>query len=345
LNQLYFMVFMQQRPLKLFSVYISSMAIAATFVVYGIYEIFTQPYKLFGSSGSPVEASTCWGQAIGESPYVVVKTRVTTGNTEEPDYSCNKAVSTLKEEDMPSSSSAKAQVSQARFIFKGTVDKLHAASMSSVPVSDRTIVVRVDEVIQSPPMLSGYVGKQVTVQVREGSKLQVGEQIVFHTIGWLYGKGIALQAVDHAPVEDITVSPKQPRVHPAQILRDQDLKEHMARAHVIVVGRVSDIRMAKLAIGSQGISHKNPQWQEASIQVETVLKGRLSQQEVVVVFPGSTDIGWHTAPKFRVGQEGIWILNQGETEGLGQPYFALHPLAFQPKHEINRIKTLLEGNK
>lgn len=31
---------------------------------------------------------------------------------------------------------------KARFIFRGTIQRRHAATMDSVPVSDRTVVVR-----------------------------------------------------------------------------------------------------------------------------------------------------------------------------------------------------------
>ena len=44
---------------------------------------------------------------------------------------------------MPASSKAEVLAQQARFIFKGTVQKLKAANMPGVPVNDRTAVVRV----------------------------------------------------------------------------------------------------------------------------------------------------------------------------------------------------------
>ena len=46
--------------------------------------------------------------------------------------------------------SSRKQAPQANFIFQGTIQKLKAAAMENVPVDDRTAVVRVDQVIESP---------------------------------------------------------------------------------------------------------------------------------------------------------------------------------------------------
>ena len=54
---------------------------------------------------------------------------------------------------------------QAKFVFQGTVKKVKAATLKEVPVSDLTVVVRVDRVIQAPEVLSAYSGHDVTVQL------------------------------------------------------------------------------------------------------------------------------------------------------------------------------------
>jgi len=72
--------------------------------------------------------------------------------------------------------------------------------------------------------------------------------------------------------------------------------------------------------------------------VSAVLKGDSSLQEVVVLFPGSRDIAWVNAPRFRVGQEGIWILTRdAKANGLT----ALDPLDFQAASELARVRRLL----
>src|SRR5437762_14251815 len=84
---------------------------------------------------------------------------------------------------------------QASFVFQGTVLRVKAATMSEVPVSDRTVVVRVDRVIQAPEALSDYAGHEVTVQLAPGTTLKAGDTLIFHTNGWIFGDSLAVQSV------------------------------------------------------------------------------------------------------------------------------------------------------
>jgi hypothetical protein len=232
-------------------------------------------------------------------------------------------------------------VSRARFIFTGTVEETRKTTMSIVPPSEHSIVVKVDGVFQSPPMFSGYAGKRVTVQLSVGSKLKAGDSMVFYTTGWLYGEGIAVHAVGYASATTVTASKGRHPSRPTQRLREKELDAQLARADVVVAGKVLTTKEAELEPRSGGVSHKNPKWREAVIQVEALLKGSLPHQEIVVIFPSSTDVRWHAAPKFSVGQRGIWMLNQD----LGQHYTALHPLAFQTTDEMDKVKAALERSK
>src|SRR5947209_18759713 len=102
---------------------------------------------------------------------------------------------------MSASSNDEELARRASFIFKGTVQKLKAATMPSVPVSDRTAIVRVDHVIEAPRMLSGYEGRDITVQLSKGEKVKKGEQAVFYANGWLFGESVAVESVGHTAVE------------------------------------------------------------------------------------------------------------------------------------------------
>ena len=55
---------------------------------------------------------------------------------------------------MPANPTKKEPASEAAYIFKGTVEKLKAATMKNVPVDNRTVVVRVDQVIEAPKNLA-----------------------------------------------------------------------------------------------------------------------------------------------------------------------------------------------
>src|SRR5262249_56361932 len=105
---------------------------------------------------------------------------------------------------MPSSSSPDAQ--EARFVFKGTVQKLKAATMREITANDRTVVVRVDEVIQAPESLSHYAGQNITVLLAGKKKFKKGQQAVFFTNGGVYGDSIVVQSVDERAVDKMSAA-------------------------------------------------------------------------------------------------------------------------------------------
>src|ERR1041384_4839571 len=95
-------------------------------------------------------------------------------------------------------SSTQADLSgQAVFIFQGTVQKLKAATMTNVPVNARTAIVRVDEIIQAPKVLAGYAGKEITVQLEPGHKINEGAAAVFYTNNLIFGDSVAAEAIGH----------------------------------------------------------------------------------------------------------------------------------------------------
>jgi hypothetical protein len=131
---------------------------------------------------------------------------------------------------------------------------------------------------------------------------------------------------------------------PAQAHHERQLKRQLDAADVVVAGTVTDVRMAPetLALagapaaaiaapaggrrGARGaaraagaapgpppwrrISEHDPLWQEAVVHVESVEKGATNQKQVVVRFPGSNDVAWRNHPKFRPGQQGVFLLNR-----------------------------------
>ena len=89
---------------------------------------------------------------------------------------------------MPKDSRHEELAQQARFVFKGTVQKLKAATMRDVKVDARTAIVRVDEIIHASEALSNYAGKNITVQLGGRKKVSKGQQAVFYTNAWLFGE-------------------------------------------------------------------------------------------------------------------------------------------------------------
>ena len=240
---------------------------------------------------------------------------------------------------------------RSQFIFAGTVVALQAATMSAVPITPTTMIVRVDEVVHAPGELGDYTGQEITVQAEEQWELQAGDQATFYTNGWLYGQSLAVRAIGVQEVRRSIARQRQRVTASVQNKADQELQEQLARANLVIVGKVvsvqelpSDSRLIAAAPSpTSPVSEHDPQWQQAVINVESVEKGELAEGTIVVPFPASEDVMWYQVPKFHTGQEGVFLLHTDqEVRGLarGAPT-SLHPLDIQPRDQLERIRSFI----
>jgi hypothetical protein len=250
---------------------------------------------------------------------------------------------------------------KAKFVFQGTVKTAKAATLKQVQVSNRTLVVRVDRVIHAPDALSDYAGQEITVQLAANEdKLKPGETAIFYTNGWIFGASLAVQSVGHEAATPTAAALLSSHPHdPVRSLQAREAMSQAASADLIVTGRVSAVRLPEqesqaravaMASGrtTERISEHAPLWHEAVIDIDQVHKGSHSGKQLVVRFPSSSDVRWHKAPKFRVGQEGVFLLHQDQlpaaaaravVSGVGPgKYTALDPADVQPLEELPRIK-------
>jgi len=117
---------------------------------------------------------------------------------------------------------------------------------------------------------------------------------------------------------------------------------------------VEQVRPAELAATPgrpKRITEHDPDWQEAIIQVEAGLKGARAGEQVVVRFPGSSDVAWVGTPRFAVGQEGTFLLHKDSTTGSPSSmlagrsvpaYTALHKLDVLSKQDATRVRALIK---
>jgi len=231
---------------------------------------------------------------------------------------------------------------QATLVFKGTVEKTGASTMPAVNASAFTAVVRVDQVIDGPGAPPGLVGKQITVQLLDPRSVKPGTQAIFFTKGWLLGNSMAVIEVGRvASTVDVQRLGEQIK-STRQKMADEKLLDELATAEIIIVGRVTNVRPADVPhIGSE----HDPDWYQANILGESVLKGKLPGHEVTLLFPHSDDVMWHDSPKFREGEQGIWLLhrNQARLPGIENQYTVLNPLDFRSREELNRVQRLLKA--
>src|SRR5438132_6790741 len=248
-----------------------------------------------------------------------------------------------------------ALVKQSDIIFIGTVTQVHAVAVPEVPASDRTIVVRIDQVLEKPAAVALTPGDSVTVQTVRPGSLKPGTQATFYTTGWIFGRGVAVREVGHELGHSpVVAADQQEAVARARLdVNDADLRAHILKAAMVVAGRVEQVRPAELAAAPgrpKRITEHDPDWQEAIIQVEDGLKGARAGEQVVVRFPGSHDVAWVGTPRFAVGQEGTFLLHKDSTTGSPSSmiagrsvpaYTALHKVDVLPKQDAPHIRDLI----
>ncbi len=132
---------------------------------------------------------------------------------------------------------------EAKFLFKGTVRKLGASALAQVPKSEETAIVRVDEVLHAPPALAKTVGKEITVKLAKGAKPKVGDQVLFHANGWLFGKTVAVESVKQEAPALAKAMMAGRTADPTRNLKDRELENRVASADMVVEGEVSSVHL------------------------------------------------------------------------------------------------------
>jgi hypothetical protein len=217
-----------------------------------------------------------------------------------------------------------ALVKQSSIVFAGTVSQLGATSFVGVPKSAQTVVVRVDSVLKKPSAVSLKKGDNVTVELKDPSAFQQGTQATFYTEGWIFGSGVAVKELGHefrsgtgeaakpAGADEKAYQQAQERIS------DQELQDRLNAADFVVIGRVTDVhRWNAPKSATTRVSEHDPDWHEAVVEVQSVLKGgQVKGNKVVVRFPGRNDVAWVHSPKFEKNQQGIFCLNRDQATGV-----------------------------
>lgn len=251
-----------------------------------------------------------------------------------------------------------ALMSKSSIVFSGTVSQLAATSFADVPKSAHTIVVRVDSIVKKPAAVSLKKGDNVTVEVKDASGFQEGTQATFYTDGWIFGSGVAVKELGHvlaAAAESAPVMGAGQNTHgtPGEI-SDQELRDRMNKSDFVVVGRVTDVRKWNAPKPKSGapsrVTEHDPDWHEAVVEVQSVLKGgKVKGNKVIVRFPNRNDVAWVSSPKFTKNQRGIFCLNRDQTTGVpttGQGanvYTCLGHGDALPISEEARVRALLKN--
>jgi hypothetical protein len=233
---------------------------------------------------------------------------------------------------------------RAPFSFVGTIEHLGAATMTNVPISERTAVVRVDYVMHTPPAFSGIEGQRITLQLAtDKDPPAVGDSAAFFAEGVAFGESIVVAEVGRLPVDAVmghvsqAVGAGQPGAFGALMSQvdTQRVREHADSADAVVIGRVAKLERAFGAVTSE----HDPDWWKATLDVYHVQKGDVAIGELVVLYPNSIDVLWRTAPKPKASQGGLWLLHatEGELRTVAR-FMLLHPEDFQATQELDALR-------
>src|SRR2546421_3360235 len=121
----------------------------------------------------------------------------------------------------------------AKFLFKGTVQKAKASLMAHVPKDDAVAVVHVDEIVHAPPALARTLGHLITVKFATGTKPKVGEQLMFHANGWLFGETIAVESLKQEKPPATKAMLAESAADPSRNLAHKELQERVSDADVV----------------------------------------------------------------------------------------------------------------
>lgn len=232
-------------------------------------------------------------------------------------------------------------VTQSALAFEGKVVRLGAVTVAGIPATPHTVVVEVTEVLRGLPQLRARTGKLITVLVKDLSGLEPGSTAVFFANGWILGEGVAVLEVGRMTRYNLTTLRGQvAAAAKREALRP--IEENLQQAELVIVGTVAKVRYPEMPAAAPARvparSEHDPKFREAIVQIETVLKGEPQLGSVALLFPSSRDVAWYLAPKFQVGQQGIWIL---KTDPDLKRYLVIKPQDFLPRQRLSEVKKIL----
>jgi hypothetical protein len=204
----------------------------------------------------------------------------------------------------------------ASLIFTGVVDRVGASAIQDVPGSDNTIVVKVMDVVARPPAVALKHGDPVTVRVMAPGQLRQGDRAVFYCEGWIIGKGLAVIETGHEIIRRVASGgggDEAAKDRARQLVvtaASQSLRQRVDDADGVFRGRVIRIvEPSKQETRGRARSEHDPDWQYATVTVETVLKLWTPNDNIVVRFPGSSDSAWSTL-KLAENEEDVLLVKR-----------------------------------
>jgi hypothetical protein len=234
---------------------------------------------------------------------------------------------------------------QSQWVVRATVEAVGSSTVGAAPASEKTVTVRIDDILHGPEAFVDHRGRIVTVYSERTAGLAEGHKAIFFARSWLYGESIAVVEVGRLDEQGTTDLSRE--IEAAQrAITDQKLLQRLKRAELVIVGVVVRTEPARGTQRRHVETEHDPEWWTAYVEVTTVEMGRAPEHVVPVLFAASRDEMWIDSPKLVPGHTYLLILQRNQTE-KGWPVLrvpgltALDPLDVRPPDELERIRSLI----
>jgi hypothetical protein len=205
-------------------------------------------------------------------------------------------------------------VSDASLIFKAKIVLLHTVTTDEDDISNSGVVI-VTDVIEAPESFKNISGQQVTVRFSDISKVKVGEERMFFTEPYWIGESLGVTEKGSVLKGDKLYESKEISSYIAQALNKQDdeqLRKYLKDSKFVITGKV--VKINNPEDYKRMATEHDPEWREAEIQIDETIKGKTGSKTVKILFASSKDVMFFQSPKFNMGDEGIFIIQQTDSK-------------------------------
>jgi hypothetical protein len=248
-------------------------------------------------------------------------------------------------------------------VVRGKVLRTNASDEPMLPASNRTAIISVQEMYAGSEIAGDQKGRNATVILSRPDALKPGQEAIFFGAVRFLGKSMTIADDDEIPAQGANASPDSALQRGVQARKDGPILERLAAASVVFRGTVEDVR--RLEPGAEQTqrapppTEHDPEWQAATVRIDTPLRGGQAGQKVTIVFAGSRDITWFNSPKLKPGQEAVFLARTPTKEeatmyrasALGallqkqRAYLVTEPNDVLPPAEEARVRALLPRAK
>jgi len=226
------------------------------------------------------------------------------------------------------------------FIFQGKILNDDKINLPKSLRGKNIKLVQVEKVLLNYNEKENLKGIIVQVLIDGKEKYIKGTSYIFYTKTWLFGKKLTVVANKISPIKNVSSIFKKIELTKKNN-QEKKLKNKFNKAEYIVVGQVKSVRNVNTKQAVL-ISEHSPNWKVATLEIQEVLKGKLSKKRIDIFYSNSIDVHWYKSPKLNLGLQGIFILNRKEQFKKTKNNFTItESNEFFPISELKNIKKIL----